>query len=591
MDVAAWLFFTPLGVAVLFPFLVQKRVQYLLVSIAVAVLMIAAASLYFTFETIVGTTLEFSGIFETLLVVADSALLLFFAHQGRRYNNTKVLALALLQLLLYWGIEIFMPHIRGTALYIDSLSGVMFLIINIVGGLIVWYALAYMRDEAMSEMKKRLFISYSMLFLAIMNAIVIANSMMLFFLLFEMTTLSSYLLIAYRGDAHSRQNALRALWMNQVGGVAILLGTIVAIEGFETLYFTELLAQNGGTLLAATAFLAMAALVKGASLPFDRWLLGAMIAPTPVSAMLHSATMVKIAPFLILKLSVLLTGTFLGTFLSVIGVLVFVAASYLALSKKVFKEILGYSTIGLLGLMMALAAMGTNASFDAALVLMVFHAVSKALLFLTAGWIEKAYHFKDIEAMAGLVEKAPKSVALILLGFISLTLPPFGLFLGKVWAIEITAGMLHENLLYLVVLLGMLVGSVLMVLLYFKVASALFSNRDDTRAYEREQIPLSYGFALYALAFLIFVLTVTVIIMFNSDALYLLGVPLIIAIVLTLLLGWLKRFERSRAYHCGETATFESALFYYALSVEKQMQLERFFTLLFVLIALVGVCS
>jgi ech hydrogenase subunit A len=186
----------------------------------------------------------------------------------------------------------------------------------------------------------------------------------------------------------------------------------------------------------------MAALVKGASLPFEGWLLGAMVAPTPVSAMLHSATMVKIAPYLILKLSPALALSVVGGIISVIGALVFVSASYLALSRSMFKEVLGYSTVALLGLMMALAAVGTSESIALAMALMLFHALSKALLFLSAGALERLHHAKEIGDMKGMVERSPKTVGFILFGFMSLTLPPFGLFMGKMFAIESVASLL-----------------------------------------------------------------------------------------------------------------------------------------------------
>jgi ech hydrogenase subunit A len=219
-----------------------------------------------------------------------------------------------------------------------------------------------------------------------MNLIVIANSILLFFFLFEMTTLASYLLIAFRNDEVSRANALQALWMNQIGGVVILLGALVAIIGFKTVMFDTLLQSSGGMVLFSIALLSMAALIKGASIPFEGWLLGAMVAPTPVSAMLHSATMVKIAPYLILKLAPALAVSMVGSLISIIGALVFVAASYLALSRSVLKEILGYSTVALLGLMMALAAIGTEESIALAMALMLFHALSKALLFSRQGY-------------------------------------------------------------------------------------------------------------------------------------------------------------------------------------------------------------
>jgi ech hydrogenase subunit A len=144
-----------------------------------------------------------------------------------------------------------------------------------------------------------------------------------------------------------------------------------------------------------------------------------------------------------------------GWLISIIGALVFVAASYLALSRSVLKEILGYSTVALLGLMMALAAIGTQESMNLAMALMLFHALSKALLFLSAGVLERAHHAKNIEDMKGMVVSSPKTVGFILFGFVSLTLPPFGLFMGKLFAISSIASLLKEHPSNLIILLSL----------------------------------------------------------------------------------------------------------------------------------------
>lgn len=164
---------------------------------------------------------------------------------------------------------------------------------------------------------------------------------------------------------------------------AVLLGVLFALSSEGTLSLGALIASPLGPVLFALSLLAAAAFVKGAAIPFDRWLLGAMVAPTPVSAMLHSATMVKIAPFLILKLSPAIAGTLTGALVGLTGVAVFAAAGFLALSRDAFKEILGYSTIALLGLMSGLAALGGDAA-KVAMLLMLFHALSKALLIFAA---------------------------------------------------------------------------------------------------------------------------------------------------------------------------------------------------------------
>jgi ech hydrogenase subunit A len=335
----------------------------------------------------------------------------------------------------------------------------------------------------------------------------------------------------------------------------------------------------------------MAALVKGASIPFDGWLIGAMVAPTPVSAMLHSATMVKIAPFLILKLSPVLAATAPGGMLTLFGTSVFVAASYLALSRTPLKEILGYSTIALLGLMMSLAAIGTEESRMLAMALMLFHALAKALLFLTAGTIEKLHHAKSVEEMKGLVHRAPKSVFYLMFGFVSLTLPPFGLFMGKLFAIASVASLLREYPWLLLVLLGIIVGSVLLVLLYFKVASALLARPSDLVRSEREEMPRGFGIPLLLLG----VLTVTAaagFIVTQGDLLVaLLALPLLFIAALPFLVRAMERFDRIQPYHCGEKEGFDAALVYFEISDAAKRAIYGGFGALFVLVALSGALS
>jgi ech hydrogenase subunit A len=526
MEMVFALISVPLIAAAVLLLLQSTKAQYTLVALTSGIVSVLSAVLLTT-----GGEIAFSMPFymEYALAAADVVLLLFFAWQGIIYGSRLVTALALLQLLLFVVAEALSPVSVSPAFVANELSKLMFGIVNIVGSLIVLYAVRYMAFEKMGALRKRLFLAYLLGFISVMNALVVANNILIFFFLFEMTTLASYLLIGFRKDAAAQHNALKALWMNQVGGAAILLAALVAIAQFDTLDFDVLLASSGGHLLLGIALLCMAAFVKGAAIPFDGWLLGAMVAPTPVSAMLHSATMVKIAPFMILKFSPVLAGTLLGGVVSAMGAFVFVAAAYLALSRDLFKEILGYSTIALLGLMMSLAAVGTEEARGLAMMLMVFHALSKALLFLTAGVLEKNHALKSVEAMKGLVRVAPASVAFIILGFVSLTLPPFGLFMGKLFAIELIARQLVEAPWFVLVLLGVVVGSILLTLLYFKVVSALLSKGEDLYPQQREKLSFGFALPLTLLSLLIFAGTATLLFLQGDTTLFYLALPLAVA--------------------------------------------------------------
>ncbi len=376
------------------------------------------------------------------VALADVALLLFFAYVGRSQGDRRIFALALVQTVLFVIIERSGAHAEGATFLIDDAGRMMLLIINVVGGAIVYYAHADMRFEQ-GDAKR--FLIYLLLFIAVMNAIAISNHLMHFFWLFELTTLFSYLLIRYRLDETAKANALRALWMNQIGGVALLIAALAASLSFETLYIDALITNAGGAAVMIAVFVALAAMIKGAATPFQSWLLGAMVAPTPVSAILHSATMVKLAPFMVLKVAALLHVSFAGALISLFAMAVFVYASFLALSKTSLKEILGLSTIALLALMVSLAATGEERARDIVLMLILFHALAKALLFLVAGVLEKHFHLKDIEDMAGLIYQAPRSVGMLVFGFLSLSVPPFGLLLGKLFALVFFAQMMQEQ--------------------------------------------------------------------------------------------------------------------------------------------------
>ena len=507
--------------------------------------------------------------FEKIFIFLDFTLLAYFLWQGLVKKAMLVTLLASLQLLLYTYVIFLEPTLFSSDILVDKVSLMMQLIINIVGGAIIIYSLKYIESEEFTQFKKNAFIALLFLFIGVMNFIVATNNIEVFFLLFELTTLFSYLLIGYRKDELAVHNALRALWMNQIGGVAILLALIFSIYHYETSYFDLLIAKVDNTFMIPIVLLVIAAFVKGATVPFDKWLLGAMVAPTPVSAILHSATMVKIAPYLVLKLAPAMSG-FVSFSVTLIGTFVFFAASLLALEKDYFKEILGLSTVALLALMMALAAVGTEEAMDAALILILFHALSKALLFLQAGVLEKSFHLKYVSDIDGLVNRSPLVTFFILIGFASLTLPPFGAFVAKFMAIESIANEITKNPLYAFVLVFIALGSVFLTLLYFKVLTKLFAKDMDEK---KEPVKISKYYTLPSFL-LLALLIVGIYLMFSMN--FLSGaqtlIPtLLIAIVplLFVTLGF-KNAHRVKEYNCGEKEDIQLGMYYFHISDKVQ---------------------
>jgi len=373
-----------------------------------------------------------------LVAVADIVLLVYFGWIALRRRSWLVGLMTVLQFggLLY--VLKILPADHSLQFMVDKLSAFMFLLINVISGIIAIYSLRYIDEEHCSSFRKKHFLSILFWFIAVMNLVVSSNNLEYFFLFFELTTLASFLLIGFRKDELSVKNALTALWMNQVGGVAILAAIFFIIyNGYGEATFSNLLAHASASgILLPLALLSVAALIKGAQLPFSKWLLGAMVAPTPVSALLHSSTMVKIAPFIILRLSPALKDTPVATVVIALTGFVFVAAAISALSQDNFKRILAYSTIALLALMIMMAAVGTPVTIVAALVLILFHGMSKCLLFLNAGILERVFHLKQSSDMDRLGESGPFTSLVITIGFMSLLLPPFGAFIGKWLSIE-----------------------------------------------------------------------------------------------------------------------------------------------------------
>jgi ech hydrogenase subunit A len=425
-----------------------------------------------------------------VVAAADILLLLFFAQIAIRRKNLLVGLLTAAQLIGTLYLITSNSLESSFQLVIDKLSCFMFLLINIISGIIAVFSLKYIDEENCSTFRKKYFLSILFWFIAVMNLLVSSDNLEYFFLFFELTTLASFLLIGFRKDETSVKNALTALWMNQIGGVAILIAVFfISYNGYGEITFSNLL-QHGsaGTILMPLTLLSIAALIKGAQMPFSKWLLGAMVAPTPVSALLHSSTMVKIAPFMILRLSPALKGTPIAWIIIGLTGFVFAASAVVALSQDNFKRILAHSTIALLALMIMMGAVGTPVTVIAALTLIVFHGISKCMLFLNAGVLERMFHLKQTSDMDRLAESGPFTSLVLTFGFMSLLLPPFGAFIGKWFSIETIGALSNERIVGALVIVLIALGSAVFSLLYFKVLGLLIARtgRTDKFKFERE---------------------------------------------------------------------------------------------------------
>ena len=324
-------------------------------------------------------------------------------------------------------------------LFVDKFSVVMALINGVVGGGICLYALGYMREyheTAHKEVADRrpLFFALLFVFMGAMFGIIFANNLLWFFLFWEITTLCSFLLIGYTQTEQARNNALRALVMNLAGGLAFAVGIVWFYKTSGSIELQTLITSKPAMALVPAALLCFAGITKSAQLPFSSWLLGAMVAPTPVSALLHSSTMVKAGVYLVLRLAPVVTGTTVGLMVALVGSLTFLVGSLAAITTSDAKKVLAWSTVANLGLIVLCGGIGTSAAVWAGVLLIIFHAVAKCLLFLCVGVVEHKLHSRDIEAMSGLILHMPRVAVMMLIGMAGMFLAPFGMLISK-WAV------------------------------------------------------------------------------------------------------------------------------------------------------------
>jgi ech hydrogenase subunit A len=449
---------------------------------------------------------------ENIVLVLEVLVVLFILAVSAKYKNWPTLVLGLISAALFAYTFTNVPEVESASFNIDQFSQVMILIVNIVGTAIILFATGYMDEyeEHRHLHRQKTFYFTMSFFLAAMNGLVMADTLGWLFLFWELTTLCSFVLISYNMDQEGINNGFRALALNLVGGIALSVGIILLATKFEepitTLSGIGTYAGTDATAMAAVALpvalLCLGGFAKSAQMPFQSWLLGAMVAPTPVSALLHSSTMVNAGVFLVVKLVPAFAGTGLGTAVAIYGSFSFVMCSALALSQRNAKRVLAYSTIANLGLIIASAGIGTPLAVAAAIMLILFHAISKALLFLCTGEIEHTIGSRDIEDMSGLIKKAPLLTTLAALGMVSMLLPPFGVLLTKWVSMEAASS-------NPIVIVFLILGSALTTVYYAKWLGTILSSTMDKNAVTHKKpetyFPLSFlGLSIVVTSILVF---------------------------------------------------------------------------------------
>ncbi|MGH9311204.1 MAG: proton-conducting transporter membrane subunit, partial [Vicinamibacterales bacterium] len=371
----------------------------------------------------------------SLLAVFPAVLTAYFVHALARIGETGAFSAA-----VPWGGSLGL----SLAFRFDGLGVLFATLITGVGTMIVVYAARYLDGHPEAGRFQAMLCA----FMGAMLGVALSDNVLLLFVFWELTGFTSYLLIGFDHDRReARAAALQALIVTGAGGLALLAAAVVItqITGVTTI---SAMAAGGADLRRAPAYpgivclVLLAAFTKSAQFPFHFWLPNAMEAPTPVSAYLHSATMVKAGVYLVARFTPLLGGTTLWTGALVLaGSVTTIGAAWRAVLETDLKRVLAYSTVSALGMLMLLLGIGSRAAIAASLVYLLAHACYKGALFLVAGAIEHETGTRDVTALSGLHRVMPRTALAALLAGCSMAgLPLFFGFIAKEQLYEAVAG-------------------------------------------------------------------------------------------------------------------------------------------------------
>ena len=388
------------------------------------------------------------------------------------------------------------------AFQFDQLSALFLLVITGIGSLIHIYSTAYMHEE--SEAHYARYFAYLNLFVFFMLILVLGSSYVTMFIGWEGVGLSSYLLIGFWFTNNNYNNAAKkAFVMNRIGDLGFLLAIFWMLSQFGVITYTGVFEKattaSVSVITGITLLLFVGAMGKSAQIPLYTWLPDAMAGPTPVSALIHAATMVTAGIYMIARSNVLYSlAPISQNLVAIIGVSTALLAATIALKQNDIKKVLAYSTVSQLGLMFL--ALGVGA-YTAGVFHVMTHAFFKALLFLGAGSVIHAmHHEQDIYKMGGLRKKLPITHFTFLIGCLAIAgIPPFAGFFSKD---EILTAALEKNIIYYVLgVITSLMTAFYMFRMYFLTFHGNFRGTDDQQHHLHES-PAAMTFPLVVLALL-----------------------------------------------------------------------------------------
>jgi len=379
----------------------------------------------------------------------------------------------------------------------DPLAAVLASLVTGIGAVVLVYCARYFADD---EPKLGLFAALMVAFAGTMLGLVLSDNMLLLYVFWELTTVLSFLLVGHYGSqATSRRAATQALLVTTTGGLAMLVGIVVLGQLTGSYLLSDVIASAPRGWLAGVAVVAVlvGALSKSAIVPMHFWLPGAMAAPTPVSAYLHAAAMVKAGIFLVARLAPGFADSapWRVTVLT-LGLVSMLVAGWRALRETDLKLVLAFGTVSQLGFLMVLVGAGTRDLALAGLTMLVAHALFKATLFLVVGVIDHTTGTRDLRQLSGLGRRAPVLAVAAAAAAASMAgLPPFVGFVGKEAAIE---ALLHGGAqgsglpsapASLATLVAVIAGSVLTAAYSLRFLWGAFRGRDPSPPVARMHAP------------------------------------------------------------------------------------------------------
>ena len=362
------------------------------------------------------------------------------------------------------------------SLRLDGLGLLMGLIVSGIGTLVLLYSTSYFGKRDDLGRLAGLLVGFA----GAMLGIVWADGLLTLFVFWELTSITSFLLIGFEDrSATARSAAQRAFLVTGGGGLALLAGLILLGQAGDTTSISQLLADppSGTVVTVALVLVLMGALTKSAQFPFHFWLPGAMAAPTPVSAYLHSATMVKAGLVVVARFAPVFAPVGPWRWLVVsAGLASLVIGGFRAMRQADAKLALAHGTVSQLGFMMVLLGLGTPATTYAGMAMLLAHALFKAALFLSVGVVDHSAGTRDMRRLRGLLRSLPVAAGMIIVASASMAaIPPTFGFVAKEKALDslLDPGV---GLVGWVALVGIVLGSVLTVAYTIRIAVGLLGN-------------------------------------------------------------------------------------------------------------------